>query len=247
MCCQEGSRANRSAQPGKEKARMMTVTSGRKCCAALTKSGRLGSLVKMLLESPRWYNPRVLLTWKIKPLYSRRIIDYISTDALGSLPLKKSVQILNRYNTTFSRLLFQLAPLERPIAGIGYLSSEDNGMLPTPTAWDGVGGGARPIKDGRTAYKHKYSARLKDKAAAKLLPTPLARDYKGGTTAIRKDTGTVRYALDSLVKLMENAGEHSRLSPLFIEEMMGFPSMWTALPYLSESGVQNPLKPMATQ
>ena len=128
-----------------------------------------------------------------------------------------------------------------------------------------------------------------------LLPTPLTRDYKGGTTAIRKDTGKVRTdALDSLVKYMveqgnlptpsardwkgktnpgvvkegsgciygetlpdtidrlekesqgANAGQTSRLSPLFTEEMMGFPLMWTALPFLSESGAPKPSKPTAT-
>jgi len=38
----------------------------------------------------------------------------------------------------------------------------------------------------------------------------------------------------------------SRLSPLFTEEMMGFPLMWTALPFLSESGAPKPSKPTAT-
>ena len=44
-----------------------------------------------------------------------------------------------------------------------------------------------------------------------------------------------------------DAGETSRLSPLFTEEMMGFPLMWTTLPFLSQSGEPNPSKPTATQ
>ena len=129
-----------------------------------------------------------------------------------------------------------------------------------------------------------------------MLPTPLTRDYKGGTTAIRKDTGKIRTdALDSCVKYMAEigmlptpttatfkqsglsedalektiedgrqetiaigaykmakatgvAGDGSffRLNPLFTEEMMGFPLMWTALPFLSESGAPKPSKPTAT-
>jgi hypothetical protein len=120
-----------------------------------------------------------------------------------------------------------------------------------------------------------------------MLPTPLTRDYKGGTTAIRKDTGKIRTdALDSCVKYMaengllptpitsdsqggarkigengrtlrkssgENfsaslkdtvvgaaaaAGISSRLNPLFTEEMMGFPFLWTALPFLGSNGTQ---------
>lgn len=34
-------------------------------------------------------------------------------------------------------------------------------------------------------------------------------------------------------------GGTSQLNPLFVEEMMGFPLMWTALPFLSQSGEQN--------
>ena len=141
--------------------------------------------------------------------------------------------------------------------------------------------------------KPSCTYQLRQMAVDGLLPTPLTRDYKGGTTAIRKDTGKVRTdALDSLVKYMaENgmlptpvtqdfkkrgpnsqqqgigdlvyelangsrdseevrksgaAGKTSRLSPLFTEEMMGFPLMWTALPFLSESGAPKPSKPTAT-
>ncbi len=104
-----------------------------------------------------------------------------------------------------------------------------------------------------------------------LLPTPLARDHKGGTTAIRRDTGKVRLdALDSCVKFMEEQGliptpepavdyaaiqtsqvsadgTLSRLNPLFVEEMMGFPTGWLTLPFIRQSGEPNPLKPTATQ
>ena len=86
----------------------------------------------------------------------------------------------------------------------------------------------------------------------KLLPTTCARDYKGGTTAIRKDRGNQRTdMLDSCIAVMESQvsedGKVSRLSPLFTEEMMGFPLMWTALPFLSESGAPKPSKPTATR
>ena len=35
-------------------------------------------------------------------------------------------------------------------------------------------------------------------------------------------------------------GGTSQLNPLFVEEMMGFPLMWTALPFLSPDGDKNP-------
>lgn len=41
-------------------------------------------------------------------------------------------------------------------------------------------------------------------------------------------------------------GEISRLNPLFVEEMMGFPLMWTTLPFLSQSGDRNQSRDMET-
>lgn len=41
----------------------------------------------------------------------------------------------------------------------------------------------------------------------------------------------------------KKGGETSRLSPLFTEEMMGFPFLWTVLPFLSLNGEPNQSKP----
>lgn len=38
----------------------------------------------------------------------------------------------------------------------------------------------------------------------------------------------------------ETSGKTSQLNPLYVEEMMGFPLMWTTLPFLSPSGDKNP-------
>ena len=231
MCCQGDSRANRSAQQASEKARMMTVTSGRKCCAALTKSGRLGLLVKTLLESPRWYNPRVSLTWKIKPLYSRRIIDYTSTDALGCLPLKKSVQILNRYNTKSSRSLFQLAVSEHRIRGIEFSS-----LLKTSTAWDHVEMKSwNTSRDRGTLGQQALMGTLNP-----LLLTPLSSDSK--IVDCRKNVLLrTKHRISNLVEeiMKHTDGNDFHFNPLFAGEMMGFPSMWTVCPFLSKSGDDN--------
>lgn len=57
---------SRSVWPGSAEARMMTVTSGRKCLESSTSSGPLGLLEKMLLESSVWRSTRCFLTWKTK-------------------------------------------------------------------------------------------------------------------------------------------------------------------------------------
>jgi hypothetical protein len=87
------------------------------------------------------------------------------------------------------------------------------------------------------------------------LPTPSARDWKGKTNpgVVKSGSGciygeTLPDTIDRLTKQSQgvDAGKTSRLSPLFTEEMMGFPLMWTALPFLSESGAPKPSKPTAT-
>lgn len=60
----EASPASRSALPGSEEARRMTVTSGLKCLELYRNSGPLGLLVRMLLGSSIWHSTRCYLTWK---------------------------------------------------------------------------------------------------------------------------------------------------------------------------------------
>ena len=78
------------------------------------------------------------------------------------------------------------------------------------------------------------------------LPTPTARDYKppyNEEAMIRKDGKCRNDMLSSLPTMMglkQRGGADFLLSPLFTEEMMGFPLMWTTLPFLSQSGGQNP-------
>ena len=97
-------------------------------------------------------------------------------------------------------------------------------MLPTPVAWDGNGGGARKPKDGK-ANALGYSLTLKDRAAAQMLPTPMAQE---------SDKITGKENQDSLTKrARQETGKTSQLSPLFVEEMMGFPKGWTVSPFQS--------------
>src|SRR5699024_2440563 len=71
---QEDSPASRSALPGSEEARRMTVISGLKCSELYRNYGPLGSLVRMLLESSIWRSTRCTLTWKTKVTPSKRLL-----------------------------------------------------------------------------------------------------------------------------------------------------------------------------
>lgn len=66
--------ASRSALPGSEEARRMTVTSGLKCLELYQNFSPLGSLVRMLLGSSIWRSTRCTLTWKTKVTPSKRLL-----------------------------------------------------------------------------------------------------------------------------------------------------------------------------
>ena len=57
--------ASHTVLPGSEKARQMTVTSGRNIAALLPNSGPLGCLLRTCLESERLSSTRCYLTWKV--------------------------------------------------------------------------------------------------------------------------------------------------------------------------------------
>lgn len=65
-----------------------------------------------------------------------------------------------------------------------------------------------------------------------MLPTPTTRDYKGARSqeALNK---AGRNENNSLPDAFAQPGKTSQLSPLFVEEMMGFPKNWTASPFQS--------------
>lgn len=266
------------------------------------------------------------------------------TNCARPLPCNASAQTLKVTDMPSSRCLFRLVPSEPPTDETGCSSSQGE-LLPTPIAWDGAKGGARPMDGNTTAYEHKYSASLKDRAAAGLLlptplvverehpdrikklkaagatrinsrvngeqrsnglidfmqfydmlptpranqvngcdleneklanrnksnleevvakvhltmkekyggmlPTPTSTEWKGTFGPDSVNSHNRDFLLRSLPTVIgiygkNSDGSTSQLSPLFTEEMMGFPYLWTTLPFLSESGAPKPSKPTAT-
>ena len=141
----------------KERERMITVTSGLTCSGPYMKSGPIGSLVKMLLASSRWYSPAKRLKWEVNPLYSQRVSLYLKDGS--NMSLKPFALILNVKDIPSSRYLYRLVPSELPTAGIGY------GLLSTVTAQDYKQRGPNSSQQG-----------LPEIIRAMLLPTPLATE-----------------------------------------------------------------------
>lgn len=341
MFSQEDSPANLSPSLAEERERTITATSGHRCFERYGRYTPLGSLVKTLLASRRWWSPAKSLRWDAQTIFSKRITY---TERKADSPSTKSVQTSKPKDIPSNRLLFQLVPSEHrteetefglltTVQTQGLKQCNKKGktefvpldLLPTPNAMDIAHKdmeinerGRRNPKRGKT----DHSLGLEDMAVAKLLPTPCsieatkftktinpnsqmgqgltalavngllptptamevkhsnrvkglkeqgvkgmysrkngalrpngltdfldfngmmptpsARDWKVCTNpGVKKVNGNVYgETLPDTVKKV--TGSTSQLNPLFVEEMMGFPLMWTALPFLSPSGDKNP-------
>lgn len=258
---------NLSALPEEERERTITAISGHRCYEQFVRYSQLGSLLKTLLESRRWWSPVKRLRWDAQTISSKRITY---TERKVDSHSKKSARILKQQDIPSNRLLFQLVPSEHLTEGIesGLLPTVQTqelkqcnkkgktefvplDLLPTPNAMDIAHKdmeinerGRRNPKKGKT----DHSLGLEDMAVAKLLPTPCASE----ATKFTKKFNSKSQMGQSLTALACNGmvptqstrkktiGGTSQLSPLFVEEMMGFPLMWTALPFLSQSGDKNP-------
>ena len=281
MFSPEDSHANPSPSLAEERERTITATSGLRCFERYGRYTPLGSLVKTLLGSRRWWSPAKSLRWDAQTIFSKRI-TYIEKKADSHST--KSAQTSKPKDIPSNRLLFQLAVSERPTEGI------ESGLLPTPNAMDLPHKdmeinerGRRNPKKGKT----DHSLGLEDMAVAKLLPTPCSIEATKFTKTINPNSqmgqGLTALAVNGLLPtptameikhsnrvkglkekgakgmysrkngaLRPNGltdfldfnnqvgGKTSQLNPLFVEEMMGFPLMWTALPFLSPSGDKNP-------
>lgn len=133
MFSPEDSHANPSPSLVEERERTITATSGLRCFERYGRYTPLGSLVKTLLESRRWWSPAKSLRWDAQTIFSKRI-TYIEKKADSHST--KSVQISKPKDIPSNRLLFQLAVSERPTEGIEYglLQEEYQQLLLTPTA-----------------------------------------------------------------------------------------------------------------
>ena len=140
--------------------------------------------------------------------------------------------------TKYNRLYFQLYPSTH------HTEETEFGLLPTPMAQDRATTIEQTMK-----RKEKYGGKtrgmyLQNFAVMGMLPTPTTRDYKGARTSEALEK-TGRTETNSLPDFFHQNGKTSQLSPQFVMEMMGFPTNWTELPFLS--GETNQSKQEETQ
>ena len=236
--------------PAGERVRKTAVTSGLTCSVPFTRSGPVGLLVRTLVASSRWYSPARRLTWDVSPLCSERISLYtVSGRNTSSRP---SAVILSVKDIPSSRCLFRLVPsvprtegtvsglLPTPIAsdfkvrgpgiqqkGLPEIIREM--LLPTPTAteihhWQRV---ERWKRQGRTSMHETEDGEKNPNGLTDFL------DFHGLLPTLehigRKGKNPRQGGLpDSFAQ----TGRSFQLNPLFVAEMMGFPTSWTVLPFL---------------
>ena len=247
---QEVSHASPFPLPAGERVRKTAVTSGLTCSVPFTRSGPVGLLVRTLVASSRWYSPARRLTWDVSPLCSERISLYtVSGRNTSSRP---SAVILSVKDIPSSRCLFRLVPsvprtegtvsglLPTPIASdfkVRGPGSQQKGLpeiiremlLPTPTAteihhWQRV---ERWKRQGRTSMHETEDGEKNPNGLTDFL------DFHGLLPTLehigRKGKNPRQGGLpDSFAQ----TGRSFQLNPLFVAEMMGFPTSWTVLPFL---------------
>ena len=236
--------------PAGERVRKTAVTSGLTCSVPFTRSGPVGLLVRTLVASSRWYSPARRLTWDVSPLCSERISLYtVSGRNTSSRP---SAVILSVKDIPSSRCLFRLVPsvprtegtvsglLPTPIASdfkVRGPGSQQKGLpeiiremlLPTPTAteihhWQRV---ERWKRQGRTSMHETEDGEKNPNGLTDFL------DFHGLLPTLehigRKGKNPRQGGLpDSFAQ----TGRSFQLNPLFVAEIMGFPTSWTVFPFL---------------
>ena len=236
--------------PAGERVRRTAVTSGLTCSVPFTRSGPVGLLVRTLVASSRWYSPARRLTWDVSPLCSERISLYtVSGRNTSSRP---SAVILSVKDIPSSRYLFRLVPsvprtegtvsglLPTPIASdfkVRGPGSQQKGLpesiremlLPTPTAteihhWQRV---ERWKRQGRPSMHETEDGEKNPNGLTDFL------DFHGLLPTLehigRKGKNPRQGGLPDF---FAQTGRSFQLNPLFVAEMMGFPTSWTVLPFL---------------
>lgn len=163
----------------------MTETSGRKCGDLLKSSTPAGSLVRMLLDSPRWFTRFGSLQWKCEQLPDLRTTtftrDFTFEKRLCSSTT--SVRNLKKSVTRSSRLRFRLLLSER------LTEEQEYGLWRTPTVDEPgvpverlVDKDGNPPKERQRMYDKENGRHaqygLTQQVKLRMMPTPTAGDAK---------------------------------------------------------------------
>ena len=191
---QEDFPVNRSRLPGSNEANRTNAIYGRRCAESYERLGHNGLLVKTLLDCCTWrmapFLKQYVLIWKMKAIPSSR------------------------------RLLFQLVPRVRGIAGTG------SGLLLTPATVQVRATKNRVRK--QTAYRKASGRKYAPGSLLEqltMIPTILASECKGVSRKRYRKSRDYKNSTTGFMRSGES--DPINLHPSFAEAMMGFPIGWT--------------------
>lgn len=218
----------------------MTATSGRNLLDSFGKSGRLGSLEKMLLGTSQWASMTCLLAWKPKAtsrghLLFRLVPSALRTEETGSGlwptprandPEKRGMIANDPRNGLPAAVLHWPTPHANCFTGAGLKGTGGPNlqtavtMFPTPRASDGEKGGPNQrFKNGQPALA----------AIAAMWPTPSANDNRDRGNLSSPSIQRRKAKGKQLMLSMVVSHVSGQLNPQWVEWLMGFPPEWTAL------------------
>jgi len=225
--------------PGSDGARKMTATSGRRLSESYRKSGPVGLLAKMLLDTSLWGSTTSYLTWKTRATPRNRLLFQLqlsmpATDETGcSLwPAPHANCHTGAGEKGGGGMDIQTAvkmwptPRANDAEKRGNVSDDPRNGLPgavklwtTPQAHDAKPGSADRV--GRFGSKHG-GRNLNDYVM--LWPTPTANDAKNATLPpSAKDWDSVPGA----IMREGHTAQEGQLNPEWVEALMNFPVGWT--------------------
>ena len=209
------SHVSRSALPGSDEARRMTVISGRKCSELYASCGPVGSLVRMLLESSIWRSTRCLLTWKAKVTKGGRCLFRLaaSTRRTGASAAQFWPTVTG-FDATGGELKGKEFCGTRHAMKLGQAVR----MFPTPRANCMTGASWAPRRQGAPDLQ----------TFAAMFPTPTTERLCGGSHAAEqlKEMEASGQITPEERQSMQ-AGNGGQLNPDWVEWMMGYPIGWS--------------------
>lgn len=229
-CLPEVFPVNRSRSQENAKEPMTTATCGPRCSVSFGLFARDGSLEKtftaLLIGRKGWFSTRCVLTWRRQDTRCSRTLFRLAVSALPTVGtdvgLLPTVQTQGLKRCVNGKMVFM--PLS---------------LLPTPTAIDA--GSGRMNKSLSPNASERPTLAMASKMG--LLPTPTANDAKNVTLPASQG---IRNGLPKTAMQSDEyrTGTGSRLNPLYVAEMMGFPGNWLVSPFLGGAG--KPSKPAET-
>lgn len=204
-----------------------------------------------LIKMKGWFSVRCDLQWRVKTTaLGRRYVQLYAPPSrrsaeTGLLP----TPIASEGKRGSGRKLSIVCgtPMNISAKGVKYGVSlqqlAGQGFLPTPVTADATTGAIMGSNDQfrtTSGLPRKINRNGKDGSVGlarlvqllRMLPTPLGRDYIGGrhpdTLRLkgRKPSNSICDTINAIT------GKCSKLNPMFVMEMMGFPIGWTVLPFL---------------